>query len=70
LYGHGNGLFFEAPTISTRVGNDAEFRLQENMVVSIEMFFQRQGVGEAGFENSVIVTHSGTELLTCTPMLW
>jgi Xaa-Pro aminopeptidase len=70
LYGHGNGLFFEAPTISTRVGNDAEFRLEVNMVVSIEMFFKRDGVGEAGFENSVIVTHSGSELLTRTPMLW
>jgi len=39
VYGHRNGLFFEAPTISTRVGNDANFRLRETMVVSVAMFF-------------------------------
>jgi Xaa-Pro aminopeptidase len=69
LFGHGNGLFFEAPTISTRVGPDADFLLQENMVVSIEMFFKSAGVGEAGFENCIIVKRGGPELLTDTPML-
>ena len=69
LYGHGNGLFFEAPTISTRIGPDADFVLRENMVISIEMFFKRAGVGEAGFENCVIVKSDGPELLTHTPML-
>ena len=70
LYGHGNGLFFEAPTISIRVGNDADFVLRENMVVSIEVFFSRAGVGHAGFENNVIVTDTGSELLSRTPMLF
>ena len=70
LYGHGNGLFFEAPTLSTRVGNDADFVLRENMVVSVEMFFSRAGVGHAGFENNVIVTAGGTELLSRTPMFF
>jgi Xaa-Pro aminopeptidase len=69
VYGHGNGLFFEAPTISTRVGNDADFVLRENMVVSIEMFLRQAAVGEAGFENNVIVTREGSELLSTTPML-
>jgi Xaa-Pro aminopeptidase len=64
LYGHGNGLFFEAPTISTRVGNDAGFALRENMVISIEVFVQRAGVGESGFENNFIVTGDGAELLS------
>jgi Xaa-Pro aminopeptidase len=68
LYGHGNGLFFEAPTISIRVGNDANFVLRENMVVSIEVFFSRAEVGHAGFENNVIVTRYGSELLSQTPM--
>lgn len=68
LYGHGNGLFFEAPTISTRVGPDADFVLRENMVISIEMFFRRAGIGESGFENCVIVKGDGPELLTHTPM--
>jgi Xaa-Pro aminopeptidase len=70
LYGHGNGLFFEAPTISVRVGNDADFVLRENMVVSIEVFFSRDGVGQAGFENNVIVTGDGSELLSRVPMLF
>ena len=70
LYGHGNGLFFEAPTISIRVGSDADFVLRENMVVSIEVFFSRAGVGHAGFENNVIVTATGSELLSRTPVLF
>jgi len=70
LYGHGNGLFFEAPTISTRVGNDADFELRRNMVVSIEVFLNRPGVGEAGFENNVIVTSEGSELLSQVPLLF
>jgi Xaa-Pro aminopeptidase len=70
LYGHGSGLFFEAPTISIRVGNDADFVLRENMVVSIEVFFSRAGVGHAGFENNVIVTSDGSELLSRTPLLF
>ena len=70
LYGHGNGLFFEAPTISIRVGNDADFVLRENMVIRIEVFFSKAGVGDAGFENNVIVTGNGAELLSRTPMLF
>ena len=70
LYGHGNGLFFEAPTLSTRVGNDAQFLLRENMVISVEMFFSRAGIGHAGFENNVIVTAGGPELLSRTPMFY
>jgi len=69
LYGHGNGLFFEAPTVSVRVGNDADFVLRENMVISIEVFLSRRSVGHTGFENTVIVTREGAELLSRTPML-
>jgi Xaa-Pro aminopeptidase len=70
LYGHGNGLFFEAPTLSTKVGNDADFVLQPNMVISVEVFFSSAGVGSAGFENNVIITETGTELLSTAPMRW
>jgi Xaa-Pro dipeptidase len=69
VYGHGNGLFFEAPSISVRAGPDAQFELRENMVISVEMFFACAGVGQAGFENSVIVTRDGAELLITSPML-
>lgn len=70
VYGHGNGLFFESPSISVRVGPDAQFVLRENMVISVEMFFARDGVGQSGFENSVIVTREGSELLIMSPMLF
>ena len=70
LYGHGNGLFFEAPTISTKVPGFADFVLEENMVIGLEAFFSRSGVGSAGFEQNAIVTADGSELLTRTPMLW
>jgi len=33
------------------------------------MFFKSAGVGEAGFENCVIVKRGAPELLTDTPML-
>jgi Xaa-Pro aminopeptidase len=69
VYGHGNGLFFEAPSISVSVGPDAQFELRENMVISVEMFFACAGVGQAGFENSVIVRRDGSELLITSPML-
>lgn len=68
VYGHGNGLFFEAPSISVKVGPDAQFELRENMVISVEMFFAREGVGQAGFESSVIVTPAGSEPLITSPM--
>jgi len=70
IYGHGNGLFFERPSISTTVPGFADFVLEENMVVGIEAFFTRAGVGSAGFEQNLIVTKDGPELLTTTPMLW
>jgi Xaa-Pro aminopeptidase len=38
--------------ISVRVGHDADFVLRENMVISIEVFLSRRGVGQAGFENN------------------
>ena len=68
LYGHGNGLFFEAPTLSTKVGSDADMVLRENMVISIEVFFNLAGVGSAGFENNVIISATGPELLSTAPM--
>ena len=42
----------------------------EGMVVGIEVFFARPGVGSVGFEQNAILTSSGVELLTTTPMLW
>lgn len=69
LYGHGLGLFWEQPIFSTAMGfGDDEF--VEGMVVGIEVFFARPGVGSVGFEQNAILTSNGVELLTTTPMLW
>jgi Xaa-Pro dipeptidase len=69
LYGHGLGLFFEKPLISTVMGDPQDVFL-EGMVVGIEAFVTRKGVGSVGFEQNVIITGERTELITTTPMLW
>ncbi len=71
IYGHGNGLFFENPSISTKTeGADPSFVFQAGMVLGIEAFYAREGVGSAGFEQNIIVTEDGAEVLSNTPMRW
>jgi hypothetical protein len=36
----------------------------------VEAFLGKENVGAAGFEQNLIVTKTGTELLTKTPMLF
>jgi Xaa-Pro dipeptidase len=69
LYGHGLGLFFEKPYISTLMGEPEDVFL-EGMVVGVECFLARKGVGSAGFEQNAIITSAGAELITTTPMRW
>jgi Xaa-Pro aminopeptidase len=44
--------------------------LEAGMVIGAEIFLTHPGVGTAGFEQSLIVTDHGPELLTRTPMLF
>jgi Xaa-Pro aminopeptidase len=44
--------------------------LKEGMVMGAEIFLTHPGVGTAGFEQNLIVTQSGPELLDRTPMLF
>jgi Xaa-Pro aminopeptidase len=68
-YGHGLGLFFEKPYISTVMGTQsAEFAA--GMVMGVEAFLTMPGVGSAGFEQNVIVTPTGAELITPAPSVW
>jgi Xaa-Pro aminopeptidase len=69
LYGHGIGLFFEKPYISSLMGEPGDV-FHEGMAMGVEAFLARSGVGAAGFEQNVIVGPRGAELLTTTPMLW
>lgn len=68
-YGHGNGLMWEHPIINRDcVTEDDVF--EEGMVASGESFMTRKNVGSVGWEQNFIVTHSGIELITTTPVFW
>jgi Xaa-Pro aminopeptidase len=69
LYGHGVGLFWDEPLISSGYPGKHTI-VKENMVMSTEAFLAMAGVGAAGFEQNFIVTRDGTELLTRSPMSW
>jgi len=69
LYGHGLGLFFEKPYISTVMGEPEDLFL-EGMVIGVECFLGRKGVGSAGIEQNAIISSTGVELVTTTPLLW
>lgn len=69
LYGHGVGQFWEQPWLGTDILESVE-AFEKNMVLGIEAFLAHDGVGSAGFEQNVIVTGDGAELLTTTPMLF
>ena len=40
------------------------------MALGVEAFFGRPGIGSAGFEQNLLVTKTGTELLIKTPMIF
>lgn len=70
FFGHPHGLYFEGPPyISTTLAHeDAVF--EEGMLIGVEAFLARKSIGNAGFEQNYLVTETGVELVTRTPMLW
>jgi Xaa-Pro aminopeptidase len=70
IYGHGVGQFWEQPWLGPDCLDDSVHTFEKNMVLGVEAFLAYDGVGSAGFEQNVIVTDSGTELLTTTPMVF
>ncbi len=84
IYGHGNGLFFEGPSFPSlaairkyspdRVDEVlealADETFEENMVMGVETFMARDGVGQSGFETNIVITAEGAEVITPTPMIW
>ena len=44
--------------------------LQAGMVIGVEAFLTHEGVGTAAFEQNLIVTKQGSELLTTTPLVF
>jgi len=69
IYGHGIGHFWQFPWIGTDLLDGGEV-FEENSVLGIEAFLAQDGVGSAGFEQNLIVTADGAELLTKTPMIF
>ncbi|MEE9301644.1 MAG: M24 family metallopeptidase [Alphaproteobacteria bacterium] len=67
--GHGNGLLWEHPIINKDCVTDAD-KFEEGMVASAESFMTRKGVGSVGWEQNYIVTKTGIELITTTPVYW
>ena len=67
LYGHLCDHMFENPMYGLETCGPGE-TLEENMVCSSEAFLTWEGVGAAGFEQNLIVTKDGPEVITNTPM--
>ena len=68
-YGHSNGCMWEKPYIEPRLCSDTDI-FEEGMVASVEAFFDRKGVGTAGYETNYIVTKKGVEEITPVANLW
>ena len=60
---------WEAPYIEPRLCTGDE-PFEENMVASVEAFYESEGVGTACFETNYIVVKDGVEEITTTPHLF
>lgn len=70
FFGHPHGLYFEGPPYISTVLDHQDAVFQEGMLIGVEAFLARDGVGNAGFEQNYLVGKSGLELITDTPMRW
>lgn len=70
FFGHPHGLYFEGPPYISTVLEHGDARFEEGMLIGVEAFLARKGLGNAGFEQNYLVTETGVELVTNSPMLW
>jgi hypothetical protein len=68
-FGHSIGLFIETPYIGTTMCDEDDV-FRADMVIGVEAFVSRSGVGSAGYEQNFIVGEHGNEILCTTPMIW
>jgi Xaa-Pro aminopeptidase len=64
--GHGLGMWWELPWLTP----DDTTILEPNMVLAIERAVGRPGVGAASYEDDVLITATGYEVLTTTKKRW
>ncbi len=69
FYGHGIGLGFELPRISTTMSMPDDI-VEQNMVFGVESFLSLDGVGAAFFEDIIIIGKDGNELVTNSPSVF
>jgi len=65
-HGHGIGVTNERPWLRA----DEHMPLRENMTIALETMAGRADIGAAGFEQDVIVTADGCEILNRCPAIW
>lgn len=70
FFGHPHGLYFEGPPYISTVMDHQNAVFAEGMLIGIEAFLARDGVGNVGFEENYLVGKNGLELITTTPMIW
>jgi Xaa-Pro dipeptidase len=71
LLGHGNGLFWERPTIWLDVEqNDERWTFWEEQTMGVETFLSHPDVGSVGVEQNIIVHRRENELITPVALEW
>lgn len=69
FFGHGIGLSFEQPRISTVMSLPDDV-VRENMVFGVEAFLSTAGIGSAFVEDIIIIGKDGNEVLTKSPYVY
>ena len=70
FFGHPHGLYFEGPPYISTVLEHKNAKFETGMLIGLEAFLARKGVGNVGFEQNYLVNENGLELITTTPTLW
>ena len=70
FFGHPNGLYFEGPPYISTVLEHEDAQFEAGMLIGVEAFLSRKGLGSVGFEQNYLVKGTGVELVTKSPMLW
>jgi Xaa-Pro aminopeptidase len=59
-FGHGIGLYVDAPYIA----ENEDVELKEDMAIALEAYLTTPGLGGANFEDNILVTATGAEVLS------